>query len=992
MVTRLGSADSRRHYATTPRLIEMLDAIFQAFRRRSPMALPEFVLYADGGSPEGDEAVRGSLAELRQELRSRGVPFAAVRQSALVGPTDGGSPMVRALRVVQALGGKPARSGSEPYVEPHAWRGGRRQYGQYTFPRSELLLAIENVVREAGPDAEPDELLHGLNRTGWRPGGIQWTARLRDAATDASRTVPALLIAVVAVLITDKPWYVTLLFLAVVMAALLALSILPGRAPVFLGLRREVRWFLSTTYLNQGPRADRGEGLTWRLLRLWPPGAVRQRVAAVARDIQDGGLLDEHRTGSGDEDAQRRHLQLRVHALREDLRDAHRAWSLDLRGRKRPTPPVLVLPDATPDNGLIELVRAISDIRSIRSELDPLLVIAAVRHEDIALLQRSYAAEPAASHFNGSGADLPAWYASWNRARRVSQSPSLEGRTLPWVLRVPLPEGLLLHPDLGVGSPRRSRLSTGRPRWTWLWSLPALALVLVATGLGLGVRDHRLTSQYCSSDLRGANQDTRRVETPGGKGPECVGVATGGVTFPVARQLQELIREENESIGNSGYVTLVYAGPLSGPDPEGKNDDQLVKGFEELRGAYIAQHANNASQPVKLRLLVANGGTDMASQAAMAERIVDVARRDRTIVGVVGIGRDMTDTDKVLETLRQAELPVVSGTNSGTWLLDKPNFFNLAATDQWQVRQLRLLAKQLRAPGTHGYGTAGRAVVLGRSPVTHDRYTREQMDHGARMLTDVGYRVDRLERYELSNGRPVLGRQVDQICQEGEVPRVVYFAGRTEDVNALMDGITSEPGCNGKQIAVLAGDDLSQAGFDSERSSVAANVTLYHLVLTAPGTKNQGTIFVNNLRKLGPEQEKIIGLSAATPQTDSALSDGQTMLMHDATEVLYRAATGDGQPRGRAEAWSGLLRTNIDNLATGRIDFTAVTQDNARDQGLEPGTRDNYAISLVRVANTGGAHYDRTVLCSRRAGDRRPLTEKECDVHRKAPSSPQPRP
>ncbi|MFI8348093.1 ABC transporter substrate-binding protein [Streptomyces sp. NPDC085596] len=987
MVTRPGSADSRRHYATTPHLIEMLDAIFQAFRRRSPMALPEFVLYAEGGSREGDEAARGSLAELRQELRARGVPFASVRQSALVDPTDGGSPMVRALRVVQALGGRPADSGSEPYVEPHAWRGSRRQYGQYIFPRSELLLAIESVVRELGPDAEPDELLHGLNRTGWRPGGVQWTARLRDAATDASKTVPALLIAVVAVLITDKPWYVTLLFLAVMMAALLALSILPGRAPVFLGLRREVRWFLSTTYLNQGPRADRGEGLTWRLLRLWPPGPVRQRVAAVARDIQDGALLDEHRAGSGDEDAQRRHLQLRVHALREDLRDAHRAWSRDLRGRKRPTPPVLVLPDATADNGLIELLRAISDIRSIRSELDPLLVVAAVRHEDIGLLERSYAAEPAANHLAGPGAGLPAWYANWNRARRVSQSPSLEGRTLPWVLRVPLPEGLLLHPDLGVSTVRRSRLSTGRPRWTWLWSLPALALVLAASGLGLGVRDQRLRSEYCSSDLRGANQDTRRVESLSGKGSECVGVATGGVTFPVARQLQELIHKENEAINGSDHVTLVYAGPLSGPDAEGKNG-QLVKGMEELRGAYIAQHANNRSQPVKLRLLVANGGSDMGSQVEMAKRIVEVARRDRTVVGVVGVGRDMTDTNQVLEKLREAELPVVSGTNSGTWLLDKPNFFNLAATDQWQVRQLKLIAQQLRAPGSHGYGTAGRAVVLGRNPETHDRYTREQMDHGGRMLTEVGYRVDRLPQYGLSNGRPVLGRQVSQICQEGEVPRVVYFAGRTEDINALMDGITSEPGCNGKRIALLAGDDLSQAGFDSERSSVAANVTLYHLVLTAPGTKNQGTIFVNNLRKLGPEQEKILGLSADTPQTDSVFNDGQTMLMHDATEVLYRAATGDGRPRGRAEAWSGLLRTNIDNLATGRIDFTAATHDNAHDQGLEPGTRDNYAISLVRVANTGGAHYDRTVLCSRRAGDRRPLTERECDADRRTAPSP----
>ncbi|MFD4814920.1 hypothetical protein, partial [Streptomyces sp. NPDC058418] len=82
------NADSgiRRQYATTPHLIEMLDALFQGFRRRSPMALPEFVLHAESGTDSADDHVEGILSELGEELEARGVPVALVKPS----PQDSG--------------------------------------------------------------------------------------------------------------------------------------------------------------------------------------------------------------------------------------------------------------------------------------------------------------------------------------------------------------------------------------------------------------------------------------------------------------------------------------------------------------------------------------------------------------------------------------------------------------------------------------------------------------------------------------------------------------------------------------------------------------------------------------------------------------------------------------------------------------------------------------------------------------------------------------
>ncbi|MFC4493079.1 ABC transporter substrate-binding protein [Streptomyces ovatisporus] len=954
-------ADNRRRYETTPHVTGMLDSLFREFRRRRSMAVPLFVVHPDSEDAAADDHVLGVVEELGEELAERGIRCASVKQSSQDGEDGELHPRVRALHLVQELCGKKPVEGREPCVEPDPWRGGRGQYVPYVFPRSDLLSTIEDAVAQEGRRGSTDGLLKYLNSKGWRPGGTHWATRLRGEVTNASKTLPALLIAVIAVVVAGKPWFVTLGFVAAVFAVVIALSVLPGRAPLLLGLRREIRWFLGTTYLNQGPRAERGERGTWRFLRLWPPGSVRQRVDAVARDLRDSRLLADGGPDEASVDAQRRHLQLRVHALREDLRDAHAAWSLDLRGRKRPTPPVLVLAPADKAGGSIELIKAISDIRSVRSELDPLLVIAAVRQQDVEELQSSFEAPLPAHPMTGPVSDIPE-YADWNRSRRVNQSPSTRGSTLPWVLRVPLTDDWLSQARTG----RRRISPVVRPRWTWLWSSPALVLLLCAAAVGLWIYDSELGERYCAGGLSGVNRDSERVRIAGDEEAECVGVATGTVSFPVAPKVQKLIRTANAEIGrNEDHVTIVYAGPLSGSSAE-----QLTKGLEELRGVHLAQRSINQESSVKLRVLVANGGQDMYAQKTMARHITDLARRDESIVGVVGMGRDMTDSDDVQEMLREADLPVVSSTNSGTHMTRYPNFFGLAATDEWQNDQLRLVADQLTsAPGKE------RAVVLARDHGrnSHDQYTKEQKKYGEAMLEDAGYRVERLHDYGIRNGRPVLDTQIEAICGEEDVPLAVYFAGRSEDVTPLMRGIASNDRCNKEKIAVLAGDDLSKARF-GYGTTVAKNVTIYHLTLTALEQSLPGSLFLGRLDRLAEDGGTELGLTIdealREDRVSPKLDNGQTALSHDATEVLHQAAESDGEARSRAETWAALRQTDFTSLATGRINFTE-----GADQG-----GDRFAISVVKVTNRDGRGNDREILCSRQAGPGEALTKKECSI------------
>lgn len=1055
-LTTHGGPERKWHTVAARQSTDMLNVLFQAFRRSNPMALPQLVLHVaprhpatpeDPEAPDGpaapadpgahpDVQVEEALEGLAAKLRSGGVPYATLRKSPsdgeggqggnpdgrgdpAPGPDADGAPepapddhagarawraRMRALHLVQDLArtaserspSRATRSGAEPpedtprpscLADDH-WVAKGQQYGRYAFPRSDLLTVIENAVAKHDGTWNVFDLTAELNGLGWRPNGSRTSARLLDALRDSSQTLPALLIVLVTALVAE--WPAHLLVGAVVLLVVLALVLgaLLGRAPLLLGRRREIRWFLGTTYLDQGPHADRGEGGPWHLLRLWPPGSVRQRLVAVADDISDSGLLREDGPPSDSltpqgEAAQRRHLHLRMHALREDLRDAHNVWGLDLRGRKRPTPPVLLLPGADYENGGIELIKALSDIRSIRSELDPLLVVATVRGAHVDDLEHSHrltTPEGGGGPVAGPMASLPQWYVTWNHERRVNQAPSIGVAHLPWVFRVPVDDGATALPDLRT---HRTELRAGRPRWTWLWSLPALVVVLAAGALGAAWEDRKRGDEFCDGDLRGINRDSRweqvvSTEEERGRKPkrekECVGVATGSVTFAGenSRSVQEFIRDTNEEIAGDRHVTIVYAGPLGG------DGDELVKGFQELRGAYAVQRAK-VGKSVKLRILVASGGRDMYNQRAMAERVVELSRRDPTIVGVVGMGRNMTDSREVQDMFREASLAVVSGTNSGTKLAeDYPNFFGLAATDQWQSEQLQLVAEQLARRSAPGGGKKSgaarperpRAVVLARAPASHDQYTRDQKKYATTMLDAAGYDVKVLPDYELPGGSANLDDQTADICGRGDVSRVVYFAGRSEDVGPLMEGLSS-PDCEGEPIAILGGDDLSKAGFAQKETHVADNVTLYHPTLTALRPAAEHTDFYERLKGLPAEQRESLRVRPGTTYASPDLSNGQTALTHDATEVLYRAATAGGRPRGKAETWANLRLQKVGGLATGTIDFTAMPFH---------GTRDGYGITLMKIANPGKGTYDATVVCERMAGNTEPLTEKECDI------------
>ncbi len=472
-----------------------------------------------------------------------------------------------------------------------------------------------------------------------------------------------------------------------------------------------------------------------RPVRSWR--AIAARAYDVAEAMREGGVFP---------------LQLYVLALFEDLRDNHRRASWDLRGLKRTRPPVLILRRVSRENGGIELIKAVSDVRSRRSELDPLLIVAGVAAADAPLLDRGTVTGtlPNGADSRSQPLSRPArlqqrlrhWYDEWGREPARRPVPEPDQRPAVGVAPCPPHEELI---PLRQADWRCVRARHRPPVARIVWSAYSLALVLALAATVGVVHARDLHRTYCSAGLLTADRDTELRPAPGG-GTECVGIATGDVRFGShleggsdseggrLRELEKLVHAENAEVlrGNPrAYVTVVYAGPLSSATV----DPSLVKGAEELVNVYLAQRVVNENYRVKLRVLLANGGADMGHQRFTADAIARYAERDPTVVGVVGFGRDLQSSPAVTRRLQEAGLPVVSGTNSATYLPKYfSNWFSLAAPTStrrrrsvWWRSSSAARAGPLRArPGPRHQGVAGpvhqRTGVLRRGDAAQEGF------------------------------------------------------------------------------------------------------------------------------------------------------------------------------------------------------------------------------------------------------------------------------
>ncbi|MFE7573665.1 ABC transporter substrate-binding protein [Streptomyces sp. NPDC057521] len=928
-------------------VFHFVQQLIDGYRHNRPV-MPLVVLQAADADvpPDVDARVEQIVRQVHRANQPRRVPLRLL-------DGHGDSPYDAALDMVRTLTEKPWET-----------RGGS-QYKPFAFPRSRLLGAIEQatgaVLRDPDPgcsrDQRDERILEELSALRWRAGrrgrGTWWTA-LRESVRPET-FVGAVVIAVLGVLLGEIGWLPTMLVAVGAVLGLAVIRLATTSAPPLLWLRRASRWFATTSSLAAASTGYPSDG--WS--RLSPSGSwrvIRARAAVVAGRVADAA--------AGDELSRQFHLELRVQALLEDLRNNYRPHAWDWRRGKRTVPPVVFLPRAVQSNGGVQLINAVNNVRSRRSEVDPLLLLASLPAAEILRHTPPLPPDPPPVHTGAARAR----YEDWVGHLSVGQSPS--GTATPaWVLRLPLSTDQLTHEHA------HAQLSTQRVRRTWVWwvmSRTTLAGLMAGALLGTMLVSNHLANRYCHGPLTDVDTDSVRLAGPGGGDKECIGVATStrvrfaedngleldgagaGVTFD---RIERAVAEENASIEpGDKYVTLIYAGPFTAPSAEGTR-----KALEELTGVYLYQHHTNTLDfSVKLRVLTANGGQDMLQQIPAVKKIIEVAGRDPSVVGVVGLGRDTTDSPEATALLQRAGLPVVDTTNSGGYLAtDYSNYFGLAATDQEQADALGLVAKQVAAgaPGTH----KPRALVLSRKLVNNDkdRYTVEQRKVGSAMLAKSGFALSEPVEYDLGRRSSAdLDRPVQQICAADPAPDALYFAGRVEDVSNLMSRLAHS--CARRPITVFTGDDLTKTRLDAS-TDTTKNVTLYHTALAPMGRGRADGFYEEShraLAKLLPEGGTLPRLPASKPYEDPLFASGQSVMSYSATAALYDAASHGDAVNSAAETWANLYAVNLRTMPTGTITFRGFIPYEAQA---------GHGLDVVQITYPDGRSHAR-VICGRAAG------------------------
>jgi eukaryotic-like serine/threonine-protein kinase len=252
---------------------------------------------------------------------------------------------------------------------------------------------------------------------------------------------------------------------------------------------------------------------------------------------------------------------------------------------------------------------------------------------------------------------------------------------------------------------------------------------------------------------------------------------------------------ENQSVLLSGlpYITLVVGTDLF--EPLGSN-------LSALRGVYVAQHEfNNGNHGFKLRLLIANSGTDTTNVSVITQQIVNIAKHDKTVVGVVSW---LTSNENIiaLPNLSNAHIPMISPLAASDQLTNaSPYFFRIIAPNQIQGKQSALFVEQT----LH----AKKVVIFVDNT---DSYSQNVAQVFEDQFRNDGNTILKVEPFTTDKTSTIKSLIQDALATK---PDLLFFTGRdVSDAANFQDALpTSGPFA---QLPALAGDSgyvIHKAGY-----------------------------------------------------------------------------------------------------------------------------------------------------------------------------------
>lgn len=621
--------------------------------------------------------------------------------------------------------------------------------------------------------------------------------------------------------------------------------------------------------------------------------------------------------------------KLLVHAFLRDLRRAYSRLPWRLRGWRRTAYPLVTIDgkaDAT--DVRYRFVRLLGDVGNETGRFNPLLVV--------------YSAErPAAETAEPSGPDdaYESWAEALPKARR-KRDP------FAWVLPLSPPGDVAA----GAGVPR---ITAPKPPF---FSRPvfviSVAVVLCASLAAWGVG--KSGGLGCLHRPFHGAVSVRQIDG------ECVGYSDDAAFKfndepgqTALRNIQERIfaqnRQVDEDWGRSGrrrpYVTLVYLGTLTGRAVRA-NEEAYAAEREELEGLAVAQYdglqePGSAYGKPLLHVVIANAGFQMRHVGAATDMVADLARRDPTVVGVVGLVESRTDTATALAELNEKGLLAIAPNLSADGLYKNSKLYlQVVPPNRDQARMVAEYARRvLRVSGTHIYYSVGDDATL-----DSDLYVSTLRQD---LISEFGAGHDQL----FTPGAP--------LSQECGYRGMLFFAGRWSDFPNFLDGLKRD--CvNDMPVHLVADDSVNRYMANTTiRPDAPGNLALTYISkatlatcdqlqarMATDGTSSRFLRWVQAPKLLGPP--RCLGSGGLPVGERVGLAYDSTMMVLQAVEALAARVNGgavrpwDPHAMSSVAIYTEILRKNSITAfpgVTGAIKFTP----------QDPGEPVNKRLALVQV-------------------------------------------
>src|SRR5579883_329088 len=341
---------------------------------------------------------------------------------------------------------------------------------------------------------------------------------------------------------------------------------------------------------------------------------------------------------------------------------------------------------------------------------------------------------------------------------------------------------------------------------------------------------------------------------------------------------EALIYLENQKVLGAGgfHVTIVVATMLTGANTGVGRDD--------LQGAYVAQKTFNDGSllnGIGVVLLIANAGSQASNAPAVARQIVQAAKADPTIIGVMGWPYS-SYVANTIDIFKAAKLPMVSQTASSDLLSGiSPYFFRVCASNKAEgIAGAKYVEQKLHA----------KTAVVFTDPL--NAYTSSLGNDFAGQFQADGGNILATEKYTVGNAGSVASALQDALKNANPVPNILYFSGYASDLSTLMTDLpTNGPWGN---VQIMGGDALYElSGYQS--SSRISWTRVHFTSFTYPDlweaqglTSQKPAFFTNYANDFDPNNVHAAGYGWTR-------TDNDVMLSYDALLALLMAAKDTGK-------------------------------------------------------------------------------------------------